>query len=105
MALVMIVIRDMASRFHGFLSSTMLEVAPNIFVSPRMNPGARERVWHVVSDWHSTAPQGSAVMVWRDLNAIGGVGIAHLGDPPRELIEADGMWLVRRRVSIAEKVP
>ena len=32
MALVMIVIRDMANRFHGFLSSTMLEVAPNVFV-------------------------------------------------------------------------
>ena len=44
MALVMIVIRDMTNRFHGFLSSAMLEVAPNIFVSPRMNPGARERV-------------------------------------------------------------
>ena len=29
MALVMIVIRDVADRFHGFLSSAMLEVAPN----------------------------------------------------------------------------
>ena len=105
MALVMIVIRDMANRFHGFLSSTMLEVAPNIFVSPRMNPGARERVWQVLIDWYASAPQGSAVMVWRDLNAVGGVGIAHLGDPPRELVEADGMWLVRRRTSATEKAP
>jgi CRISPR-associated protein Cas2 len=37
MALVMIVIRDVADRFHGFLSSVMLEVAPNVFVSPRMD--------------------------------------------------------------------
>ncbi len=37
-------------------------------------------------------------MVWRDLNAVGGVGVVNLGDPPRELLEADGMWLVRRRV-------
>lgn len=105
MALVMIVIRDMANRFHGFLSSAMLEVAPNVFVSPRMNPGARERVWKVLVDWHTYEPQGSAVMVWRDLNAVGGVGIAHLGDPPRELVEADGMWLVRRRTSMVEKAP
>ena len=102
MALVMIVIRDMANRFHGFLSSAMLEVAPNVFVSPRMNPGARERVWKVLVDWYVYEQQGSAVMVWRDLNAVGGVGIDHLGDPPRELVEADGMWLVRRRVSTTE---
>lgn len=97
MALVMIVIRDVADRFHGFLSSAMLEVAPNVFVSPRMNPGARERVWSVMQDWHRHDGQGSLVMVWRDLNAVGGVGVAHLGEPPRELVEADGMWLVRRR--------
>ncbi len=103
MALVMIVIRDMPNRFHGFLSSTMLEVAPNVFVSPRMNPGVRERIWSVLVDWYATESQGSAVMVWRDLNAVGGVGVAHLGEPPRELVEADGMWLVRRRVPIAEK--
>ncbi|SDM18776.1 CRISPR-associated protein, Cas2 family [Oryzisolibacter propanilivorax] len=96
MALAMIVIRDMPGRFHGFLSSVMLEVAPNIFVSPRMNPGVRERVWQVLSDWYGHERQGSAVMVWRDVNATGGVGVAHLGEPPRELVEADGMWIVRR---------
>jgi CRISPR-associated protein Cas2 len=104
MALAVIVIRDMADRFHGFLSSVMLEVAPNVFVAPRMNQGTRERVWQVLTDWYGSAPQGSAVMVWRDLNAVGGVGIANLGNPPRELIEADGMWLVRRRASVVEKV-
>ncbi len=97
MALVMIVIRNVADRFHGFLSSVMLEIAPNVFVSPRMNPGVRERVWKVVTDWHGHEPQGSLVMVWRDLDAVGGVAVASLGNPPRELIEADGMWLVRRR--------
>lgn len=97
MALVTIVIRDMADRHHGFLSSVMLEVAPNVFVSPRMNPGVRERVWGVLSDWYTQEPQGSAVMVWRDAQATGGVGFANLGHPPRELVEADGMWVVRRR--------
>lgn len=96
MALVMIVTRDVADRFHGFLASVMLEVAPNVFVSPRMNTGVRERTWSVVSDWHGQEPQGSLVMVWRDLNVTGGVGVAHLGTPPRELVEMDGMWLTRR---------
>lgn len=97
MALAMIVIRDVPDRFHGFLSSVMLEVAPNVFVSPRMNPGVRQRVWATMTDWHAIERQGSLVMLWRDLDAVGGIGIANLGDPPRELVEADGMWLVRRR--------
>ncbi|WP_423594332.1 type I-E CRISPR-associated endoribonuclease Cas2e [Roseateles sp. MS654] len=99
MALVTIVIRDVADRFHGFLSSVMLEVATNVFVSPRMNQRARERIWSVMSEWHRHEPRGSVVMVWRDLNAVGGIGIANLGEPSRELIEADGMWLVRRRAA------
>lgn len=105
MALVMIVIRDVPTRFHGFLSSVMLEVAPNIFVAPRMSPGVRERVWKVVTDWHFHEKQGSLVMVWRDLTAIGGIGVAHLGDPPRELVEADGMWLVRRLTTPVTNAP
>lgn len=95
MALVMIVTRDVADRFHGFLASVMLEVAPKVFVAPRMNKGVRERTWGVVSDWHGQEPRGSLVMVWRDLNEVGGIGLAHLGTPPRELVELDGMWLTR----------
>ena len=96
MALVMIMTRDVADRFHGFLASVMLEVAPNVFASPRMTKGVRERAWGVIADWHMQEPRGSAVMVWRDLNEVGGIGLAHLGTPPRELVEMDGMWLTRR---------
>ena len=42
MALVMIVLRDMPDRVHGFLSSVMLEGASYVFFSPRMTPGMRE---------------------------------------------------------------
>lgn len=97
MALVMIVTRDVADRFHGFLASVMLEVAPNVFCAPRMNPGVRERVWSVLRDWHQQEARGSLVMVWRDLNETGGIGLSHLGTPPRELVEIDGMWLTRRK--------
>jgi len=96
MALVLIVTHDVADRFHGFLASVMLEVAINVFVAPRMNKGVRERTWSVVVDWHRQEPKGSLVMVWRDLNQIGGIGIAHLGTPSRGLVEIDGMWLTRR---------
>ncbi len=97
MALVTIVTRDVADRFHGFLASTMLEVAPNIFCAPRLNPGVRERIWSVLSDWHRQDARGSVVMICRDLNATGGMSLSYLGIPPRELIELDGMWITRRR--------
>ena len=99
MALVMVVTSDVADRFHGFLASVMLEVAPNVFVAPRMNKGVRERTWGVVSDWYAQEPRGSLVMVWRDLNEVGGIGLSHLGTPPRNLVEIDGMWLTRRSKS------
>ena len=98
MALVVIVTRDVADRFRGFLASVMLEVAPTVYISPRMNAGVRSRTWKVLSDWHHAEPGGSIVMVWRDINETGGVGIATLGSPPRELVEIDGLWLVRRKL-------
>jgi CRISPR-associated protein Cas2 len=96
MSLVVIVTRDVADRFRGFLASTMLEIAPTVYISPRMNAGVRLRIWDVLSDWHGADPRGSIVVVWRDMNEIGNVGIAHLGTPSRELIELDGMWLTQR---------
>jgi len=96
-ALVMVTTTDVPDRFRGFLCSVMLEVAPGLYVAPRMGKGPRERLWAVLSDWHQTEPRGSLVMVWRDLNETGGVGLAHLGTPPRELVELDGMWITRRK--------
>lgn len=95
MALVTIVTRDVADRFRGFLASVMLEVAPCTYVSPRMSKGVRERVWTVMSDWYAAESRGSIVMIWREREATGGVGLAHLGTPAKTLVEIDGMWIAR----------
>jgi CRISPR-associated protein Cas2 len=97
MPLAVIVTRDVADRFRGFLASVMLEVAPTVYISPRMSKSVRERTWKVLTDWHDSEPRGSLVMVWRDNNETGGVGLAHLGEPPKELVEMDGMWVARAR--------
>ena len=96
MALAIVVTRDVADRYRGFLGSVMLEVAPTVYISPRMNPGVRIRVWETLSGWYDAEPRGSVVMVWRDLNETGGIGIKTLGELPRELVEVDGLWLVKR---------
>jgi len=95
MALVTIVTRDVSDRFRGFLASVMLEAAPCTYVSPRMSKGVRDRVWSVMTEWHAAEPKGSIVMIWRDREATGGIGLAHLGSPAKKLAELDGMWVTR----------
>ncbi len=95
MALVVIVTRDVADRFRGFLSSIMLEVAPATYVSPRMSKGVRERVWEVLTNWHNAEAKGSVVMISHDKEATGGVRLAYLGTPSKVLKEMDGMWIAR----------
>ena len=55
----------------------------------------RERVWAVMTEWHAAESSGSIVMIWRDREATGGIGLAHLGVPAKTLIEMDGMWIAR----------
>lgn len=102
MPLVVVVTRDVADRFRGFLASIMLEVTPTVYISPRMSKAVRERTWKVLADWHEEEPRGSVVMVWRDNNETGGVGLAHLGEQPKELVEMDGMWVARARRQVRD---
>jgi len=45
MALCFVITRDVEMRYRGFLGSTMLELAPGVYASPRMSQAVRERVW------------------------------------------------------------
>ena len=97
MSMTLVVTRNVEHRYHGFLSSVMLEIAPGVYTSPRMTKGIRERVWDVLGRWHGELRNGAIVMTWRDSEAAGGQCLAYLGEPPRELVEVDGMVLVRRK--------
>lgn len=93
----MIVTRDVEARYRGFLTSVMLEVAPGVYVSPRMSAGVRDRVWAVMADWWGSLGNGSIVMIWRQKDAAGGLAIETLGEPPKEIVDADGILLVKRK--------
>ena len=58
--------------------------------------GARTGLVRSLSDWHASIGEGSIVMVWADSNATGGVGISYLGTPSKELVDLDGLWIVRK---------
>jgi CRISPR-associated protein Cas2 len=93
--MTVIVTRDVADRYHGFLASIMPEVATGVFTSPDLSRGVRQRVWTVLSDWWATRPGGSILMVWKDDQSPGGLGVASLGEPSRVLADIDGVLVTR----------
>ncbi len=95
--MAMIVTRNVENRYRGFLTSVMLEVAPGVYVAPDLSKGVRTRVWNVLTDWWETLRTGSIVMIWRDTQAVGNLRIETLGEPPKEIVDADGVLLVKRR--------
>jgi CRISPR-associated protein Cas2 len=97
MALTIIVTRDVQARYRGFLTSVMLEISPGVYVAPDMTAGVRTRVWNVVSDWWENLRQGSLTLVWRDTSATGHLQIETLGEPPKDIVDADGILLVKRK--------
>lgn len=96
MPMTIIVTRDVEPRFRGFLASVMLEIAPGVYTGPKMSRAVRERVWRVLSDWHAQLRSGAIVMTWRDAAAPGGQSVLTLGEPPKTLVDVDGVLLVRR---------
>ena len=96
MPMTVVVTRDVADRYRGFLASLMPEIGPGVFVSPELSRGVRERVWTVLDGWWQAVPGGSVLMVWRDDTAPGRLGLLSLGLPPRQLADLDGVLLVRR---------
>lgn len=96
MPMTMVVTRDVEPRYRGFLASAMLEVAPGVYAAPAMTKGVRERIWTVLSEWWWGLGRGSIVMAWRNPSASGGIGLEMLGEPPKTILDADGVLLVKR---------
>ena len=96
MPMTVVVTRDVEARYRGFLASAMLEVAPGVYVAPDLSHGVRERIWAVLADWFRNLGRGAVAMIWRDGSAPGGLALRHLGDPPKEIRDADGVLLVKR---------
>ncbi len=86
---------NVEARYRGFLASAMLEIAPGVYTAPQMTSGIRERVWDVVSRWYYELGQGSIVMTWRDPSAVGEQRIRTLSEAPKEIVDADGVYLVK----------
>ena len=96
MPMAMVVTRNVEARYRGFLTSVMLEIAPGVYIAPDLSAGVRTRVWEVLTAWWEALGTGSLVLVWRDTSAVGNVRIHTLGEPPKEIVDAGGILLVKR---------
>jgi CRISPR-associated protein Cas2 len=94
MSLTVVITRDVADRFRGFLASSMLEVAPGVYASTSLTARAREKVWSVLADWHAALGNGSISMIHPDSKADGGLSVQQLGVPPRQPVRLDGVLLM-----------
>lgn len=99
MALTVAITRDVEDRYRGFLASAMLELAPGVYASPSLSARARDKIWDVLSEWHSHLNHGSVVLIYPDTKADGGLSVRHLGTPPRQALRLDGVLLTRLRVN------
>ena len=93
--MTVIVTVNVDARYRGFLASAMLEIAPGVYTAPRMTSGIRERVWDVLADWYYELGQGAIVMTWQDSAAVGEQRIRTLREAPKEIVDADGVYLVK----------
>lgn len=95
--MTVVVTVNVEGRYRGFLASAMLEIAPGVYTTPQMTSGIRERIWDTLTRWHYELGQGSIVMTWRDPAAVGQQQIRTLGEAPKEIVDADGVYLVKYR--------
>src|SRR5690554_3079713 len=102
MAMTVAVTRNLPDRFHGFLASCMLEVAPGVFVAPTMRKAIRERLWAVMLDWATLVPSdGGIALFWKSQTAPSGLGLRMIGWPKKELVDHEGVWLTMRALTKA----
>ena len=95
--MTVIVTVNVEARYRGFMASAMLEIAPGVYTSPNMTSGIRDRIWEVVSGWYYELGNGSIVMTWRDPSAASEQEVRTMGESPKELVDADGVYLVKYR--------
>ena len=95
--MTVVVTVNVEPRYRGFLASAMLEIAPGVYTGPNMTGGIRDRIWEVLTDWYYELGHGAIVMTWRDPTAAGEQQIRTLGESPKQIVDADGIHLVKYR--------
>lgn len=86
--------RNLPGRFDGFLKSCMHNIAPGVYIVPKMNKSVRDRLWAILLEWAEAIPEdGGVVLFWSSKKAPSGLAFRLLGWPKKEIREHEGFWL------------
>ena len=97
--MTIVITRNVAPRIRGFLASVMLEIAPGVYISPRINQGVRDRILGVLDDYWVEQPDQGIVVCWESKLMPGGVDLKVWGSPVHAIDEIDGLFLCRRSLT------
>jgi CRISPR-associated protein Cas2 len=99
--MTIVITRDVEDRYRGFLSSCMLEVSAGCYISPVMTAGVRHRIWSVMDEWWTSLRRGTVLMLWTNKEMPGDLGLKIRGEPMKDIVDIDGVFLVRKDTSAA----
>jgi len=104
--MTIVVTRNLPDRFSGFLASCMVEIAPSVFVAPRLSKNVRERIWEVALNWSPLIPaDGGFFMLWNDPRSASGFDMNIIGWPKKEMTQVNGIWLSFKPYDESDEVP
>lgn len=95
MSLTVIVARNAPARVHGFLRSSMVEIAAGVYVSVFLTKRAREQIWEELLPFGDG--ECSLVMVAEDSANPQRCCTWCSGTPRRDLLVLDGMLISGKR--------
>jgi CRISPR-associated protein Cas2 len=90
---------NVSGRVRGILASVALELAPGVYVAPKLNKRTLTSILDTLRNWFQyESNDASIAVVWRDTSAIGGISHIVFGASPIEICDLDGL-LVSHRVA------
>lgn len=89
--IVVLILDRVPTSLRGDLSRWLIEPRAGVFVG-RVTPQVRDRLWDRVC---ARVRDGASLMVYEDARVEQAVAFRQIGDRTRELVELDGVTLVR----------
>ncbi|HOK53328.1 MAG TPA: type I-E CRISPR-associated endoribonuclease Cas2e [Armatimonadota bacterium] len=89
--MIVLMLERVPSGLRGELSRWMIEPRPGVFVG-NLSAAVRERLWEKANE---DADTGAGIMI-HSTNTEQGFTIRTFGDPSRNVVDVDGLWLIKK---------
>ena len=90
--MMVLILERLKPGLRGELTRWMIEPRPGVFIG-RVSALVRDKLWSKVCN---ETPLGAACTMVYSTNNEQGFSVRSFGDPAREIVDFDGLFLVRR---------